>query len=92
MELRVSVEQAAASLGELLERVNARGESVIIERDGKAVGQLVAVPPPDSPRRFTTADLADLLDRLPRPDPGFADDLQRIVDEQPVEVPRSQWD
>jgi antitoxin (DNA-binding transcriptional repressor) of toxin-antitoxin stability system len=45
MELRVSVEQAATSLGEMLERVNARGEAVIIERDGRPVGRLVAVPP-----------------------------------------------
>lgn len=87
MELRISVEQAAASLDALLDRVNASGESVIIERGGKPVGRLT----PTS--QATMSNLVGLLESWQKSDDGWADAVEEAVraGNQPL-IPESPWD
>lgn len=90
MESYIDAAEAAHRFGEILDRVRSRQETFVVT--GSSGEPICQITPAAPRRRFTTTDLADLLDRLPRPDPGFADDLQRVIDEQPVVVPRSAWD
>lgn len=46
----VQIEDAAPKLEELIERAS-NGEDVVIEKEGKAVAKLVAVPPAETKRR-----------------------------------------
>jgi prevent-host-death family protein len=71
--VRVTATEASRGFSELLSRV-ASGETVEIDRHGQVVA--VVSPPP---RLFISgAEFLDLLDNLPRPDPGFADDVEGI--------------
>src|SRR3712207_6757497 len=99
MELRVTVQEAIATLGELLDRVNARGDTVVIEQDGRPLGELVAprssampsVKPLAAPA--TVRDLVTLLRASPRLDDGWAEAVEEAVrrGNEPM-VPESPWD
>ena len=88
METHISATQAARSFSDLLNRVRYRGEEFIIERGGEPVCRLV----PAGPRKFTVADMVALLQSLPKPDPGYWDDLEQIQKEQKPEVAASRWE
>jgi len=76
----LSVGELETSLSEVLDRVR-DGECITIERDGETIAAIVPnEPPPD----ITVGEFLALLRELPRPDPGFADDLAEIQATQGV--------
>ena len=80
MSRKVTATEAARNFSELLNRVRYGRESFVILRGGEEVGQLV--PAPLNPQ-ITLRELVEVLGRLDRPDPQFADDLEKIQAEQP---------
>jgi hypothetical protein len=68
--------------------VKDRGDDFIVERAGEAVCRIG----PINESRRTMADFVSHLSRLPQTDSQFADDLESVVNSQPVEVPKSPWD
>lgn len=77
---RVTEENLAAGLSEVLERVQA-GETVAVERDGRVIAEIV---PSAETRRISLEEFfATYYDR-PRPDDRFADDLEAIQAAQPM--------
>jgi len=84
MELRVSNRQAAASLDQLLDRVSGQGDTVIIERDGRAVGRLVSADPASARASGNGAgasfrELVEVLRSLPASDDGWADAVEEAA-------------
>ena len=88
MESYISATRAARTFSDLINRVRYRGEEFVIERGGEPVCRLV----PAGPRKFTVADMVKLLRSIPKPDPGYWDDLEQIQREQKPEVPKSRWE
>lgn len=84
---RISATDAARNFSELLNRVQYRGETVLIERGGVAVGELG----PAAARSFTLADLAALLREGPKPDDAYWDELECLLRGQPTVAP-SPWE
>ena len=86
METRITATELAKSLSDILNRVRYRGERFVIERNGEPIASLV----PTAPVGITMGELAALLANLPRPDEGFADDLESIHSSQP-EITAPPW-
>jgi hypothetical protein len=85
MTERLTSTQLLGRLNDLLTRVHDRGESFLIERDGAPIATLA---PPPEPTGVTWRQFATLYGNLPRPDDGFADDLEAIHSAQaPIEPP-----
>lgn len=80
METRISATELAKSLSDILNRVRYRGERFVIERNGELIASLAPAAPVSG---ITMRELAALLAELPRPDEGFADDLEAIQSSQP---------
>jgi antitoxin (DNA-binding transcriptional repressor) of toxin-antitoxin stability system len=78
METRISENEAARSFSDLLNRVRYRGEQFVVERGGAPVCRIV---PPGSPQ-FTLADLVQLLETSPKPDPGYARAVKKAIRSQ----------
>ena len=87
MESHISATEAARNFSDLINRVRYRGEEFVIERRGEPVCRVV----PAAPRRFTVGDMVRLLGSLPKPDPGFWDDVERFQKNQKPRVPKSVW-
>jgi antitoxin (DNA-binding transcriptional repressor) of toxin-antitoxin stability system len=85
-ETTVSETELAERLTDVLDRVNG-GERLTVERDGKVMAILI---PPEPKPQFTYGDFIALMNRLPRPDDRFADDLEAIQRSQPMILP-IQW-
>jgi antitoxin (DNA-binding transcriptional repressor) of toxin-antitoxin stability system len=80
MALTIDVTTLTEQLPQVLERVRANRESLIIEQDGKPLATLEpAAEPPGATAEQLMAALADLQ----MPDPDFADDLEQIQSTQP---------
>ncbi len=77
---RISATDAARTFSDLLNRVQYRGERVVVERGGTPICEIV----PAKPVTFTLAELGSLLHTLPKPDPRFWDDLEKITRTQPL--------
>lgn len=71
----ITTAELERGLGDVLNRVRYQGEQFRIERDGEAVAVLA---PAGAPGHFMVGDFITLLERLPRPDDAFADDLAAI--------------
>lgn len=86
MVTRLTATDAARSFSSLLSRV-ADGETLEIERHGQVVARVT----PPSPRRrsMTATEFAEVLERLPKADPGFADDIEGL--ERILLPPRDHW-
>jgi antitoxin (DNA-binding transcriptional repressor) of toxin-antitoxin stability system len=84
---RLTVANLETSLTEVLERVH-RGEEFAIERDGEVIASL---GPPNIKPTITWGEFVAIYNDLPRPDPGFADDLERIQAEQPPMADPPEW-
>ena len=84
---RLTVTDLVTSLTEVLERVH-QGEEFAIERDGEVIASLV---PPTIRPSITWGEFVAIYPHLPRPDPGFADDLEKIQAEQPPMVSPPEW-
>jgi prevent-host-death family protein len=88
-ETVISVEDAAARLSELVERVQTRREPAVITRSGQPVARIVPMP-----RVERSEDLIAFLHRwrsqYPEPDDQFA----RAIDESRhiVQPPCNPWD
>ena len=81
---RLTVDELATSLIKVLERAQ-HGEQFAIERDGEVIATL---GPPGISRGITWGEFVATYYDLPRPDPGFADDLEAIQAEQrPMSTP-----
>lgn len=78
MESRISATEAARSFSNFLNRVRNRGEQFVIERGGEAICRIV---PAGSPK-FTLADLVQLLETSPKPDPGYARAVKKAIRSQ----------
>ena len=83
---RVSATDAARSFSDLLNRVQYRGETIVVERNGAAVCEIA----PAKPFACTLSELATLLRSAPRPDSAYADVIEGITRNQPVVGP-SPW-
>jgi prevent-host-death family protein len=74
MEKRVAATELARRLGDILNRVRYRGETFVVERNGKAVARIVPIPGAAASLRAAF----DAWRAAGEPDPAFADDLARI--------------
>jgi hypothetical protein len=90
MEKRVTPHEVTADFEALLDRARERGETLVVERDGKVLCRIFPAGNVSEP--YTGADFLKLLRTLPPVDPEFANDVQAVIDSQPVEVPRSLWE
>ena len=88
METRISVADLTVSLSDVLKRVCEYGERFVIEQDGETIAEL---GPKTVVGDQSLADFFKGYQSLPRPDAGFADDLEAIHANQPRIEPRS-WD
>jgi prevent-host-death family protein len=79
MESHPSVTEAARNFSDLVDRVLNRGEVFVVERGGQPVCRIV----PARPANFTLRDLVRLLKTIPKPDPGYWDDIENIQRNQP---------
>jgi antitoxin (DNA-binding transcriptional repressor) of toxin-antitoxin stability system len=87
MEKRISATRLSRSLGDVLGRIRYRGESFVIERNGKAVARIGPVLSEQPPVR-----LRDLIEawQTRRADPEFLRDLESVAAaDSPIENP---WD
>jgi prevent-host-death family protein len=87
VETLVSATELARKLGEYLARVRYRGESFLVEKNGKPVARVI----PAADREVVTVSRAlAAWSATGKADPGFADDLERVgAADRPPENP---WD
>ncbi len=85
MEIPISSTEVARTLGDCLARIKHRGDTFLITKNHKSIATLA---PPSSARFATIGELQALLSRLP-PDPGFADDLERV--NRADTIPTNPW-
>jgi antitoxin (DNA-binding transcriptional repressor) of toxin-antitoxin stability system len=88
-ETVITIEDAARSLSNVVERVHASGEAALLVKSGCPVARIVAVAAPAS----ETNDLVAFLRqwRLDHPDPD--EDFERIIEEsrRAISLPRDPW-
>ena len=86
----MSIEDAAARLSEVVERVHTKGESAVLVKAGRPMARIVPVPPAD----VVADDLAAFLRRwrveYPDPDEGFAAAIEES--RRSIRPPRNPWD
>ena len=76
---------AAEATRKLAEKIERRELTVSME-------MLIAEAPPPGLKPFTGADFLALWERLPHPDPGWADAVEEVVRSQPLTPGESPWD
>ena len=84
---RLTVTDLESSLEDVLERARA-GERFQVERDGEVIATL---GPPNEQPGITWGEFVATYYDLPRPDPGFADDLEAIQADQPPMTVPPEW-
>jgi len=85
---RITAAQAARSFSEVLNRVKYRRESFIVERNRHPICRIEPVPPE---QRLTARNLDEFWRTLPRPDPDFTDELEKIH-QLFRKLPRATWE
>jgi antitoxin (DNA-binding transcriptional repressor) of toxin-antitoxin stability system len=75
VEERISATELARRLGDILGRVRYRGDSFLVERNGNPVARLAPVP---GKATTTLREALAAWRSAGKPDPRFADDLERI--------------
>ena len=80
----VSATELARNLSDILNRIQYKGEEFVVERNGKEIARLRALPRQPGP---TLGEFLDLIERLPPPDDGFADDLEEIISTRTTSEP-----
>lgn len=75
VEGRLTATELARRVGDILGRVRFRGDSFLVEWNGKPVARLVPVPGSST---VTLRDAFAAWRGAGRPDPGFAADLERV--------------
>lgn len=85
METKITATELAKSLSEILNRIRYRGERFVIQRNGEPIATLT---PAGVTSSMTLTELAAFLESAPRPDEGFADDLEAIqATQRPASIP-----
>ena len=87
MESRISATEAVRDFPEILKRIRDNGEEFVVERDGQPICRIV----PAGPAPVTLSDFFRILREAPKPDPGYWDDLEDILKNQPP-LPESPWE
>jgi len=89
MESKITASEASRNFSDILNRVKYKGEVFVVERNGERVCR---IGPADVEWKSAPA-LADSWARLPKPDPGFWDDVEEGIRQmnQPLPV-TSPWD
>lgn len=87
-ERRISADELATHLAEVLLNVEERGEHVAVTRDGVVVA---VIHPANRPTMGTLQDLIDKVGNLQFPGEGFADDLEWAQSQQEP-IGKSPWD
>ena len=89
----ITADELASSLADVLEGVRRRGERFVVVQGDEAVAAIgpANVAGPESASGLTVGEFFALLRRLPRPDAGFADDLEAIQARQP-RATEVRWD
>ncbi|MHB8731833.1 MAG: type II toxin-antitoxin system Phd/YefM family antitoxin [bacterium] len=77
---KITATDLARRLSDVLNRVRYQHEEFLVERGGDPVAAIVPI---GSASDVTFAEFLRLLAAAPRPDPDFADDLERIQNAQP---------
>ncbi len=88
MESNVTATYLARHLSDVLNRVRYQCEEFLVERNGEVVCRIV---PAQRVKGITGAELARLWKEIPKPDPGYWDDLDDIVRNQPMEEFHDPW-
>jgi antitoxin (DNA-binding transcriptional repressor) of toxin-antitoxin stability system len=86
---KITVDELAESLPEVLERVREHGERFEIEAEGRIVAVLDVPPPP--PKRITWGEFLELWPTLPKPDEDYWKDLEAIHNSQGILPPPPAW-
>jgi antitoxin (DNA-binding transcriptional repressor) of toxin-antitoxin stability system len=73
METKITATELARNLSDILNRVRYKGESFRIERNGEFIAEIKPAAPD---KAITVAEFVQLLKSLPKPDPGFWDDVE----------------
>ena len=85
LEARISATDLSRSLSDVLSRVRYREEKFVIERNGETIALLSPLGPGP---RTTMRQLVELVKDIPRPDDGFADDVEALrASQQQAELP-----
>jgi hypothetical protein len=74
-QIEISVEDLAGSLDVVLQRIQHEGVRFVVTDGGRSVATIASTSEQPAPA-VTLAELIDRLGKAPRPDPGFADDLE----------------
>ena len=90
MESKITASEASRNFSDILNRVKYKREVFVVERNGERVCRIVPANPVEWK---SAAELADAWARLPKPDPGFWDDVEENIRQmnQPLPV-TSPWD
>jgi prevent-host-death family protein len=89
MESKITASEASRNFSDILNRVKYKGEVFVVERNGERVCRIV----PADVEWKGALELAESWSRLPKPDPGFWDDVEEGIRQmnQPLPV-TSPWD
>ncbi len=75
MEARISATELARKLGDVLGKIRYRGETFVVEKNGKPVARLTGLP---DARAGTAAEVLGAWRESAGSDPAFADDLELV--------------
>ncbi len=84
---RITATEAARKFSEILNRVKFKGESFIVERNGKPICEIS----PSESEGLSTQELVEILKSGPHPDKAYLDILEEITRNQPTVAP-SPWE
>ena len=84
---RITATEAARKFSEILNRVAYKGETFVVERNGRPICQ---ISPPEK-KGVSTRELVRILKSGPRPDKGYFKILEEITRNQPPVAP-SPWE
>ena len=84
---KITATELARNLSDILNRVKYKGEEFIVERKG----ELLATIGPAPKKQITLREFLELYEKIPKPDPGFWDDVEE-AHRLGNELPKSQWD
>jgi prevent-host-death family protein len=87
VETLVSATELARKLGEYLARVRYRGESFVVEKNGKRVARVI---PATAPEAVSVSRALAAWSAAGTGDSGFADDLERVGAAD--RAPENPWD
>jgi hypothetical protein len=85
MQKTITATELARSLSDILNRVQYRSETFVVQRNGETIATIA----PAGPRLgITLQEVAEALKDVKMPGDGFADDLEAtIAERRPVEIP-----